>query len=152
MARILREVVSLLNRLVQLEHGTVQACVAARERVVDADDRARLGAMIADHRRHVDDLSNVVRNLGGEPSSQSDLRQVFVRGRVALGALVGDSAVLEAVWSGEAAMVSAYEQAASQPGVPVDVVKVLERHLAEERAHHARIAERVKRPVRASSR
>jgi uncharacterized protein (TIGR02284 family) len=151
MARILREVVSLLNRLVQLEHGTIQACAAARDRVVDADDRVRLGAMIGDHRRHVDELSNVVRNLGGEPSGRGDLRQVFVRGRVALGALVGDGAVLEAVCSGEAAMVAAYEQAASQPGVPVDVVAVLERHLAEERVHHARLAERAKHVVRAPS-
>jgi uncharacterized protein (TIGR02284 family) len=143
MARIIREVVSLLNRLIHHEYDAIEACRSAVARVTDSDDRRRLGALLGDHRRHVDELADIVRNLGGEPVSQGDLRQAIARGRVVLGALVGERAVLEAIRRNEGDIATIYGQAASQPGVPVDVLAVLERHLHEERGHHAWISERL---------
>jgi uncharacterized protein (TIGR02284 family) len=147
MARVIREVVSLLNRLIHLEYDAIAACRSAVGRVTDSDDRSHLGALLGDHRRHVDELADIVRNLGGEPASQGDLRQALVRGRVVLGALAGERAVLEAIRRNEGDIADVYGQAASQPGVPVDVIAVLERHLDEERGHHTWISERLEGPV-----
>jgi uncharacterized protein (TIGR02284 family) len=150
MARIIREVVALLNRLIQLEFGAIAACKAAFAHVTDAGDRERLASLLGEHRRHVDELTDVVRNLGGEPSCQGDLGQVVARGRAVLGALAGERALLEAMRGNEAHVAAAYESAVSQPGVPVDVLVLLERHLDEERRHGGWIAARLDGAAHAS--
>lgn len=143
MARMIRDVVALLNRLIQLDYDCIEAYKAAIARVTDPDDRKQLSALLADHRRHVDDLAFVVRNLGGEPAAHGDLRQVLTKGKVVLGGLTGDRAVLEAMRSNEADVAAAYEQAASQPGIPVDVLKVLERNRDDEHDHQRWLAGRL---------
>ncbi len=145
MARMLREVIAFLNRLIQLDYDSIEAHKSAILRLSDASDRAELGAFVADHRRHVDELAFIVRNLGGEPSSHGDLRQVLAKGKVVLGALTGDCAVLEAMRGNEAASAGHYEAAASQPGIPVDILAVLERNCADERRHYAWYKSRVER-------
>jgi hypothetical protein len=143
MARVIREVVALLNRLIQLEYAAIAACKAAFAHVTEGEDRARLGALLGEHRRHVDELTDVVRNLGGEPSNQRDPCQVVARGRAVLGAVAGERAILEAMHGNEAHVTAAYESAVTQPGVPVDVLTLLERHLDEERRHRGWIAARL---------
>ncbi len=145
MARMLREVIALLNRLIQLDYDSIEAHKSAISRLTDPADRAQLGAFVVDHRRHVDELAFIVRNLGGEPSSHGDLRQVLARGKVVLGGLTGDRAVLEAMRGNEAESASHYEAAASQPGIPVDILAVLERSCADERRHQAWFAARLER-------
>jgi uncharacterized protein (TIGR02284 family) len=145
MARMLREVIALLNRLIQLDYDAIEAHKAAISRLADPSDRAQLGAFVVDHRRHVDELAFIVRNLGGEPASHGDLRQVLTKGKVVLGGLTGDRAVLEAMRGNEAESATHYEAAASQPGIPVDILAVLERSCADERRHQAWFAARLER-------
>jgi uncharacterized protein (TIGR02284 family) len=142
MARMIKDVVALLNRLIQLDHDAIEACKAAMERLATTEDRAQIGSILGEHRRHADELAFVVRNLGGEPASHGDLRQVLTKGKVLLGGLSGDHAVLDAVRDNEEGAVEAYADAVSQPGIPVDVMALLERHLADERRHHAGLAAR----------
>ena len=143
MARTIKDVIALLNRLIQLDHDAIEACKVAMDRVARGEDRAQLGSMLADHRRHTEELMFVVRNLGGDPASHGDLRLALTKGKVVLGALSGERAVLEAVRSNEAEAVSAYADAVSQRGIPVDVMSVLERQLAVERRHYAALGARL---------
>jgi hypothetical protein len=153
MARMLREVIALLNRLIQLDYDSIEAHKSAILRLSDPGDLAQLAAFVVEHRRHVDELAFIVRNLGGEPASHGDLRQVIAKGKVVLGGLSGglrgglegDHAVLEAMRGNEAESASHYEAAASQPGIPVDILAVLERSCADERRHKAWFATRVGR-------
>jgi rubrerythrin len=161
MARMLKEVIALLNRLIQLDYDAIEAHKSAISRLSDPADRAQLGAFVVDHRRHVDELAFIVRNLGGEPASYGDLRHAIGRGKVVLGGLLGsrapalvgsrspstasDRAVLEAMRGNEAESGPHYESAASQPGIPVDILAVLERTCADERRHQAWFASRLDR-------
>jgi uncharacterized protein (TIGR02284 family) len=143
MARMLEDVISLLNRLIALEYDAIEAYKAASARVSATGDRAHLAEFIADHRRHVTELGNIVRNFGGEPTSHGDLRQVVTKGKVLLGGLSGESAVLEAMHSNEIATTRAYEDAMAMPGVPVDVLAMLERQRDDERRHRDWIERRI---------
>jgi len=143
MARMLRKVVAILNRLIQLDYDAIESHKSAMSKLSDAADRAQLGAFVTEHRRHVDELASIVRNLGGEPASHGDLRQVVARGKVVLGALVGDRAVLEAMRGSEVESTAHYEAAVSQPGIPVDILAVLERICADEQRHQAWFAARL---------
>jgi hypothetical protein len=88
----------------------------------------------------------VVRNLGGEPAGHGDLRQFLLRGRVDLSGLIEERLLIEAMRSNEAETTAIYENAASQPGIPVDVVAVLRQNLIDERRHHAWIVARLEEP------
>ncbi|HZU83082.1 MAG TPA: ferritin-like domain-containing protein [Polyangiaceae bacterium] len=140
MTRIIRDAIALLNRLIELDWRVIDTyrLALARAAAVDAPDAAQLAAFIADHRRHIDELALIVRNLGGEPQSRSDLRGE--RGAVAAAAL-GDPAEprawRRALSTGEAQAMAAYEDAASRPGIPVDIVAALERGLRDEQRHCA---------------
>ena len=52
----------------------------------------------------------------------------------------------------EADVAAAYENAVSQPGVPVDVLTLLERHLDEERGHGRWIDARLDSRIDAATR
>jgi len=103
---------------------------------------ATLDATLEDHRGHVDELAVVVRNLGGEPASPSDLRPLGPPRRLP-GPLNDEHALLEALGRNEEGARAAYEDAASLPGVPLDVLAALERNLADQRKHLAWLAGRL---------
>jgi uncharacterized protein (TIGR02284 family) len=134
MARVIREVVALLNRLIQLHYDAIDACKAAVAHVDDPRARQQLSATLEDHRGHVDELAGVVRNLGGEPASPSDLRPLRPK-RHHVGSTEGEHALLEALGRNEEGARAAYEDATSLPGVPLDVLAALERNLADQRKH-----------------
>jgi uncharacterized protein (TIGR02284 family) len=142
MARVIRDVVVLLNRLIQLHYDAIDACKAAVAHVEDPRARQQLCATLEDHRGHVDELAVVVRNLGGEPASPSDLRPLRANRRRPT-SLEGEHALLEALGRNEEGARVAYEDAASLPGVPLDVLAALERNLADQRKHLAWLAGRL---------
>lgn len=144
MARIIQDVVSLLNRLIQLDYDAIDACKAALAQVVDPRDRQHLSMALEDHRGHADQLAVVVRNLGGEPACPGDLRPS--RRRVAAVATISEHELLETLRLREEGNRAAYEEATSQPGVPLDVLAALERNLADERRHLAWVARRLDAP------
>ena len=135
MVRVIQDVVTLLNQLIQTEYDTVEARRAAVTQVAGVDDGHHFTAMLADHRGHVDDLAVVVRNLGGEPLSHGDLRRLLAQGRPGVATVAGEHGALDALRRFEERTREAYEEAASLPGIPVDVHEVLERLLADERRH-----------------
>jgi uncharacterized protein (TIGR02284 family) len=147
MSRVIRDVVALLNRLIQLHYDAIDACKLATANLADPRDRERLAKALEDHRGHVDELSGMVRNLGGEPASPSDLRPARVR-RSSAPSLSGSSAeidyaLLEAFRRNEEGGRAAYEDATSLPGVPLDVLAALERSLEDQRKHLAWVAARL---------
>jgi hypothetical protein len=121
MAELLRQVVAVLNRLIHLEHDAIDACRFAVGGTTDRGARERFAAWTENHRRHVEELTSLVRSLGGEPAPRV-LRVSW------------PSFSLDIVRAVHRRIASAYADAASQPGIPVDVLAMLERTLAEERA------------------
>src|SRR5258708_31622554 len=101
MALMMRDIVNLLNDLIELDYDAIEAYKAAIGRLSDVGDKTQLGQFMADHRRHVSELSLVVRNLGGSPPDHGDLKQVLTKGRVVLAGLTGEKAILEATKSNE---------------------------------------------------
>jgi uncharacterized protein (TIGR02284 family) len=148
MARVIRDVVALLNRLIQMHYDAIDACKAAVAQIGDPRDRAHLAVALEDHRGHVDELAVVVRNLGGEPASQGRIKVGSRAGRTSgvgpcHSSAEAEHALLEAFRRKEEGARIAYEDATSLPGVPLDVLAALERNLADERKHLAWVAGRL---------
>jgi hypothetical protein len=121
MAELLRHVVAVLNRLIHLEHDAIDACRFAVGGTTDRSARARFVEWTEGHRRHLEELSSLVRSLGGEPAPRVM--------RVSWPSFSQD--IVHAI---HRRIATAYADAASLPGIPVDVLAMLERTLAEERA------------------
>jgi rubrerythrin len=131
MARMIREVIAVLNELIALDYGAIDTFKAATARLRTLTDKTQVGQLMADHRRHVSELSLLVKNLGGEPVRHD-----------AAPARRTSADVFEDIRAEEEAIASAYEEAATKQGIPIDVVAVLERNLAHERTHLAWLARR----------
>jgi uncharacterized protein (TIGR02284 family) len=128
---------SMLNQLIELDYDTIEAYRAAMDRLASPNDRTQLQWFLADHERHVRELSILVRQLGETPAEQADMKQVLTKGKVVIASLLGDRAVLSAMKSNEDDTNTAYERAVRRNDLPAKMRSVLERNLADERRHRA---------------
>ena len=135
--------IRVLNLLIESDLDAVEAYAAAIDRIGDGPIQDRLRTFSDDHRRHVEDLTAAVRALGGKPATKPDLRHFVRTGKVLLGGLAGERAVLAAMHANENDANLAYERATSTLGLTPALRALLERHLADERRHHGFIEARL---------
>jgi uncharacterized protein (TIGR02284 family) len=138
-------VVDLLNNLIALDFDAIAAYQAAMARLDDAPCQEQFRQFLGDHERHTRDLSALVRELGGSPSTQADAKALLTQGKVVIGNLVGDRGILMAMKTNEDDTNTAYERAAAREDVSPRARAVLQQNLADERRHRAWIEERVAR-------
>jgi rubrerythrin len=146
------QIVKNLRSLIALDFDAIEAYQAAIARLQSALDRDQLRSFLADHRRHVFELSPLVAELHGQPVTEADFRRLLTKGRVVLGGVIGDRGVLEAMMSNEVGTTRSYQKASLEPGMPPRVRAVIERNLSDERRHLAWIQERLGTMTLASQR
>lgn len=125
----------LLVNLVHLDYDAAEAYGEAVKRLDDVALRNALEGMKADHERHITELSEVLRSMGETPPGGGDMKQMLTTGKVAMGAMVGDTGILRAMRSNEQDTNTAYERAAGHDEATGPVREMLERNLADERRH-----------------
>lgn len=135
------EMIELLDDLMQLDHDAVQAYSQAIERL-DAEDvavRRELESFRADHERHVADLENAIRALGGEPRElRRDLKGALLEAFTVLRSSTGTLGALEAMQTNEKHTNKAYSRAADVR-LPLVARDVVARNFDDERRHLAAI-------------
>ena len=142
-----KELISLLNDLLQLDHDAILAYEAAIERLEDPTCQAKLGEFMSDHQRHTRELSERIQLLGGTPKDKPDAKQILTKGKVMLANLSGDEAILKAMRSNEDQTNAMYEKAVRRKDLHQtgDIRSVLERNLGDERRHRAWIVQEIER-------
>lgn len=138
MAIGMEQVIERLNDLIKLDVDAIgayqQAIAACHENVI----KQRLTAFQEDHRRHVDDLTRLVRNHGGEPAAaRPDVKGFFLAGMTAIRGATGTEGALKAMERNEKLTNKNYDEAARDPDLPGDVRVLIQRNLADERRHLA---------------
>ena len=126
---------SLLEDLVQLDFDAADAYEAAINRLQEARFRDRLREFKGDHLRHIDEISDILKKMGRTPPNQGDMKSYLTQGKVVMGGLLGDRAILQAMKTNEADTNTAYERAVNFKGLSTDTLDVLQRGLADERRH-----------------
>ncbi len=145
-------VVDLLNQLILLDFDAIEAYRTAVMKIKDEMARSQLAQFMADHERHVHELSALVEGMGARPPRGPDMKQILTKGKVFIGALLGDRAILLAMKTNENDTNRAYERAASRTDVPQPVHDAFARGLADERRHRAWIEDRLAaRPIHAQT-
>lgn len=110
------ELIDMLNDLIALDFDAIEAYQAAIDRLKTLADQEQLRLFKQDHVEHTESLAVLVRQLGGEPTKHADFKRVLTKGKVVLGALGGDHAILVAMKSNEDETNRVYERRTRTPG------------------------------------
>lgn len=133
---------AVIKKLIALAQLDVDAVLAYEQALKNIDDGETaileaLESFKADHVRHIDDLSEVVRGLGETPPEFSrDLKGLVIEGMTALMSKVGTRSALLAMTQNEMLTNSSYK-AALEMEMPRAAKLVIERNYADEQRHIA---------------
>jgi uncharacterized protein (TIGR02284 family) len=136
-------VVSKLNDLIELDYDAIEAYQAAIERLENASFRKKLGEFCKDHEHHTKNLATLVKKHGGTSAEGPDLKRILTKGKVVIGGLVGDHAILLAMRANEEVTNKRYEMALAADQMDAETRKTVEGNLADERRHREWIVEQL---------
>lgn len=136
------KVIKNLNDLIELDYDAIAAYQQAIDRIDTDAYKTKLSEFLDDHQRHVEELSSLVKNEGGDPSKEGDAKKVLTQGKVVLADMAGDKAILKAMKTNEEQTTTKYQKAVDD-GYSQEVQTVLEKGLADERRHKAWIEETI---------
>lgn len=134
----------LLTDLAQLDFDAAAAYQAAIDRLKDAQFKAALSEFRDDHLRHTRELGECLRQMGKGAPQEGDVKQILAKGKVVIGGLMGDRAILEAMRTNEDDTVTAYDRAVGHKNSPRNVMDVLERAQQDEHRHCAWVLSAIK--------
>jgi uncharacterized protein (TIGR02284 family) len=137
------DVTRLLCDLIELDFDAIEAYQAAIDRLDDFMTQQQLRAFMADHERHVRELSEFVGRTGTVAPTKGDFKRILTKGKVVIGQLVGDRGILMAMKSNEDDTNRAYEQAVRRHDLSTELRELLQRNLSDERRHRAWIEDRL---------
>ena len=127
--------IARLNDLLQLDHDAVEAYTIAINMVRDAGYRETLASYRADHKRHIEELSDLVRTYGGLPTEMPHPTGVLKLAVQTIGAAAGDDALLLAFKAVEGQARDKYERA-SRDSFPPGAAAIVAAAFADEDRHY----------------
>ncbi len=130
------EIVSELNDLIELDYDAIAAYKSAIKKLEEQGLKNKLSEFLKDHQNHIANLSQHVREAGGEPADGPDMMKILTTGKVAIAELGGDDAILKAMRINEEVTNKKYEHEAAK-NYPPDIKSTLDTNLADERRHRA---------------
>jgi uncharacterized protein (TIGR02284 family) len=136
------KLVDKLNDLIRLDVDAIHAYDQSISACKMEEVKQGLGDFRADHDRHVRELSDCVRGLGGEPDVRRDLKGFFIGGFTAI-VSQGDHSSLVAMQTNEELTNSYYRRALEMEDLSPEVRSLLEKNYADEQRHLAWIKDQI---------
>jgi uncharacterized protein (TIGR02284 family) len=127
------DAIKALNNLIHLDIDAIRAyehAIRASEHEVVS---SRLREFKGDHERHVRELSEHVRKLGGEPPDKPDVKGFFIEGFTAVTSIGTRSALMAML--GNEQLTTARYKAALKEEFPPDAKELVERNYKDEERH-----------------
>lgn len=133
---VAEEIVIELNDLIQLDIDAIHAYAQAVQCIDDSSVRDNLESFVEDHGRHIDILSQKVRELSADPPSFSrDFKGLLIEGfTTSLASIAGSRGALEAMRINERLTKRGYARGATLD-FPADILLLVQGGLEDERRH-----------------
>lgn len=129
------EILDQLEKLIKLDVDAVHAYDQAIKNMDKSLVRDKLVSFQGDHRRHIDVLSEKMRELQGTPPDlTADFKGFFIKGFTALRSMMGSKGALQAMETNEKLTTSTYEKATGHD-FPSDIAVIIRSNLADEQRH-----------------
>lgn len=129
------DICRIVSDLIQLDFDAIDAYRAAIDRLAAERYRDRLGEFLADHERHVRELSVKVRELGGQPPGEADFMRYLTKGSVVIASLMEDRGILQAMSANAQITNRAYQSALDALAGTADIERLVRRNRDDERRH-----------------
>ena len=127
---------SALKDLIELDYDAVEAYEAAINRLDNEDYKKALTEFKQDHERHISELSDLLREHGETPPKGASIgKQWLTKGKVLLGNIIGDDAILAAMKSNEIDTNTAYERMSIHDKIWDNAKDIIKAGLEDERRH-----------------
>ena len=127
---------SALEKLLELEFDAAEAYEAAFERLKNEEYKEKIKSFKEDHHRHISAISELLKNHGfTPPTGPSTAHQWMTKGKVVIGGLMGDLAILRAMRSNEIDTNTAYERMHLHEQAWADAKDLLREGLKDEQRH-----------------
>jgi uncharacterized protein (TIGR02284 family) len=136
MALPTEKIIEELSELIRLDQDALAAFDEAIDAIQEPALREQLTLFRADHERHVQELSTIVRGYGGAPPDHPGVRGQVRKAMTKIAGLVGAEATLEAMKANEQLAADRYDHHAALD-LPEDIREVVTRNALDERRHHA---------------
>lgn len=127
--------VDAVKSLVELEYDAKEAYDAAIDHLKDKDYKQKLIEFRQDHERHIRDLTAALARHNEDIPQGPDAKKWLTKGKVFLGNVIGDKAILMAMKSNELDTNTAYETMVAREDKWDDISEVLYNCLADEKKH-----------------
>ena len=125
-----------LKDLIELEYDAAEAYEVAIEKLVDEGYKEIISLFMHEHLRHIDELTKLLHSHGEIPPTGPNLaKQWITTGKVVIGSLLGDRAILMALRSNEVDTNAAYERLTIHEHRWPDGQSIIDRDLMEEHKH-----------------
>jgi uncharacterized protein (TIGR02284 family) len=144
------DVVHKLNELLMLDNDAVRAYSSAIDRITIPYVKERLTEFRADHQRHIRDLNDCIRRLGGEAKDRPDFKGPFIQAMTALRSMAGNEQAIKAMKGNEELTNKKYSEAL-EARLPADVEEIVRRNYQDEVRHLAFLNEVIDRRIWESS-
>lgn len=139
------EIVAGLNDLLQLDHDAIGSYEIAMERLEDRDHASQIAGFRLDHERHVRDLNELIRSLGGTPRNEPHATGPLKQALQGLGGVAGDKGLLMAFRTNELQVRTKYDGYASKAVMwPAEVKRVIDANALDEERHYRWVADVMK--------
>lgn len=136
------EIVAGLNDLLQLDHDAIGSYEIAMERLEDRDHASQIAGFRLDHERHVRELTELIRSLGGTPKNEPHATGPLKQALQGLGAVAGDKGLLMAFRTNELQVRTKYDGYASKAVMwPAEVKRVIDGNALDEERHYRWVSE-----------
>ena len=127
--------VEALKDLLELDYDAVEAYSVAIKKLENQNYATTLTHFRGDHERHIQQITLLLKEHGVNPPSGPDLKQYLTKGKVYLANLMGDDAILKAMYSNEVDTNTAYKRINEYSDIWPEAVSVLQRGLEDETTH-----------------
>ncbi len=129
--------IKVLTDLAQLDIDAVFAYEQALEQIEDQIIYKNISSFRADHIRHIDHLSELIRQYGGKPPERNkDFKGFIIEGFTALRSITGIVGALNAMEGNENTTNRNYKTAIDKnTDFPADVISLLQKNYQDEQRH-----------------
>lgn len=124
-----------LRDLLELDYDAVEAYSVAIKKLENQDYATTLTHFRSDHERHIHQITMLLKDHGVDPPSGPDLKQYLAKGKIYLANLMGDNAILKAMYSNEVDTNTAYKRINQYADIWPEAVAILQRGLEDETTH-----------------
>ncbi|TAK73545.1 MAG: ferritin-like domain-containing protein [Gammaproteobacteria bacterium] len=131
------DIVTVLTDLAQLDIDAVCAYEQALEKIEEKTIYQSIDSFRNDHLRHIDDLSEMIKNYGGTPPERSkDFKGFIIEGFTALRSITGTRGALRAMEFNEKTTNKNYKKALTENAdFPPEVIALLQKNYGDEQRH-----------------